>query len=199
MSTDFDLLDQWRAGDKAAGSDLFNRHFAAIRRFFRNKATPEDVEDLIQRTFLACVESRDRFRGDSSFRTYLFVVARNELYRYLRKRARDHVRDGLDFTASSICDIGVSPSGVIAKQEEHKLVVAALQRIPVDQQVLLELYYWEQVPGPELAEVFDVNPTTIRTRLFRAREALKQEMEQLTGGGVEIDLEESVRGLSEKN
>ncbi|MCH9682120.1 MAG: sigma-70 family RNA polymerase sigma factor [Deltaproteobacteria bacterium] len=196
VSKDFELLAQWRDGDKAAGNALFQRHFKAMRRFFRNKVGPEEVEDLIQRTFLACVESRDRFRGDSTFRTYLYVVARNELFRHIRKRARDEVRAGLDFTVSSLFDLGLSPSKVVAKQQEEELVLEALRRIPVDQQILLELYYWEQVPGPELARVLEVAPATVRTRLFRARDALRKQMEKMAASPALLeDLEASVQAV----
>ncbi|MEM9460781.1 MAG: sigma-70 family RNA polymerase sigma factor [Myxococcota bacterium] len=197
MSNDLQLLVAWREGDKEAGSALFQRHFKAIRRFFRNKVDAAEVEDLIQRTFLACVESRDRFRGDSSFRTYLYVVARNELFGHIRKRARDGVKAGLDLTVRSLHDLGLSPSKAMAKQQEHALVLEALRRISVQQQVLLELYYWERVPGPELAQILDVAPTTVRTRLHRAREALRKQMEQLTAeGGLPADLEASVRAAA---
>ncbi len=194
MSDDFELLAAWRDGDKAAGNALFQRHFKAIRRFFRNKAELSEVEDLIQRTFLACVESRDRFRGDSSFRTYLYVVARNELYGHVRRRTRDEVRAGLDFTVRSLFDLGLSPSKVVAKREAHELVLEALRRIPVDQQILLELYYWERVPGPELARILEVAPPTVRTRLYRARDALRKQMEVLSAAPELLaDIEASVR------
>lgn len=176
---DLDLLQHWRDGDKAAGNELFERHFPAMRRFFRNKLAADEVEDIIQRTFLACVESRDRFRGDSTFRTYLFTVARHELYRHLRKRSKDVVAAGLDFSVSSLDALGMSPSTAMAKNEEHEMVLTALQHLPVQQQVLLELYYWERVPGPELARIMEVAEPTIRTRLHRARNRLRETLEEL--------------------
>ncbi len=198
MSDDFELLEAWRRGDKAAGNKLFERHFVAVRRFFRNKLGPTEVEDLIQRTFLACVESRDRFRGDSSFRTYLYVVARNELYGHIRRRTREEDRAPVDFTVSSLHDLGQSPSRVVAQQQEHQLMLEALRRIPVEQQLLLELYYWERVPGPELARILDVAPATVRTRLYRAREALRKQLESLSAApSVLADIEASVRAAGD--
>ena len=81
------LLEAWRAGDAAAGEVLFERHFDAIYAFFASKLTI-DVSDLVQRTFLGCLEARDRFRGDCSFRTFLYAIARHELYGYFRARHR---------------------------------------------------------------------------------------------------------------
>jgi hypothetical protein len=63
---DAELLEAWGAGDKAAGEALFDRHFEAIYRFFQNKVGPGVIDDLVQQTFLGCVEAPDRFRGDSS-------------------------------------------------------------------------------------------------------------------------------------
>jgi len=60
--TDSELFDAWLRGDARAAAELFERHFDAIARFFRNKVI-EGHEDLVQQTFAACLESRDRFRG----------------------------------------------------------------------------------------------------------------------------------------
>lgn len=194
---DAELLERWRQGDLAAGNELFREHFTAIRRFFRNKIRADDVEDLIQRTFAACVEGRDRFRGDSSFRTFLFAVARNQLYKFLRDRASRDARVDPDLGVSSVHALGMTPSSVVAARQEHALVLEALQRIPVDHQVMLELYYWEQLPGPEIAKVFDISPTTVRTRLFRARQSLEAALRDLTADpkAPEIDVEKAARAL----
>ena len=70
---DRELLEAWRGGDEAAGRALFERHFDAIFRFFRAKL-PEAAEDLTQQTFLGCLKGKERYRGESSFRTYLFTM-----------------------------------------------------------------------------------------------------------------------------
>src|SRR5690606_27370383 len=85
--SDLELLDAWRRGDGRSGELLFRRYFAQLNRFFRNK-TDTGAEDLIQTTFLACVEGRDRFRESSSFRTYLFGIAHNVLCAHYRRVAR---------------------------------------------------------------------------------------------------------------
>ncbi|MFO0633263.1 MAG: sigma-70 family RNA polymerase sigma factor [Nannocystaceae bacterium] len=86
---DLELLEAWRGGDAKAGNALFDRYFDAVFRFFRNKVA-DHADDLVQQTFLALVQARDRFRGDSSFRTYLFTAARSKLFNYLEatRRAR---------------------------------------------------------------------------------------------------------------
>ena len=74
---DLELLNAWRAGDAAAGRGLFQRYFPQLYRFFANKV--DDPDELVQQTFLAIVKARSQFEGRSSFRTYLFTVARHEL------------------------------------------------------------------------------------------------------------------------
>src|SRR5688572_2629852 len=97
---DADLLSSWRAGDLGAGDALFNRYFAPIYRFFRNKLGDEStVEELMQRTFVGCVEGRDRLREQTSFRSYLFGTAHNILRAYFREKRREHER--IDFGAAS--------------------------------------------------------------------------------------------------
>jgi RNA polymerase sigma-70 factor (ECF subfamily) len=196
MDDDDELLRRWKQGEAAAGNILFRRHFALVRRFFRNKLRPEDAEDLMSRTFAACVEGRDRFRGDSSFRTFLFAVARRQLYKHLRDRASRESRRDPDMGVSSIRALGQTPSSFAAARQEHALLLEALQRISVEHQSMLELFYWEQVPGPEIAQVFEISPTTVRTRLYRARQALEVELRTMSvdhGGATPTDLEAAVR------
>jgi RNA polymerase sigma-70 factor (ECF subfamily) len=171
--TDFELLASWRAGAAAAGQALFARHFRRIYRFFETKC-PAEADELVQRTFLACVRSKEQFRGESSFTTYLFAIARRELLRVLELRRRDGAR--LDFEVSSIAELAPSARTQIAGREDRVRLVRALQDLPADQQVLLELHYWEGIEIADLAEIFDVLPVTIRSRLHRARNALRELM-----------------------
>lgn len=171
---DLALLEHWRAGDASAGQTLFRRHFDSIYGFFATKCSTE-ADELVQCTFLACVRSRDRFRGDASFRTYLFTIARHELYRVLAARQKSSAR--FDFEVSSIADLVSTPATRLARNQEHLHLVEALQRLPVEQQMLLELHYWQEMEIGELAVIFDATAATIRQRLHRARKALKEQVE----------------------
>lgn len=199
MSDDFELLDAWRGGDAAAGNALFERHFDGICRFFRNKVS-EGVDDLIQRTFLACVESRDAFRGDASFRTYLFTLARNELYAHFKRVHRERGR--IDPLEVSVHDLGPTPTGIVARRKEQRLLLQALRKIPVDHQIALELYYWEDMPAPALASVLGIPEGTVRTRLRRAKILVEQALREI-GQGQELEttvanLDDWARSLREQ-
>ncbi len=177
MSDDYELLSAWRGGDRGAGEQLFARHFASVARFFKNKLD-RGVDDLVQDTFLACVEAAETFEGRSSFRTWILAIARNKLYmHYRRKRGRK-----VDALVESVADLGCRSGSFgswLAEAEEQRLLLAALRRLPLETQTMLELYYWEELGGPELALVLGLEYNTLRSRLVRAREALRGQIERL--------------------
>lgn len=177
MSEDTELLAAWKAGDEEAGRALLLRHFSGLCRFFRNKAG-DSVEDLIQRTMLVCLENAERLRDASSFRAYLFTIARNELYRHFRRGRRD----AIDTSLHSVHDLQPSHGTVLARREEERILLASLRRLPIDLQVTIELFYWEGLSYPELAEVLEVHRETIKSRLRRAKDLLRHHMTQAEGG-----------------
>ena len=174
--SDIDLLDAWQAGDKAAGEALFERHFSSLFRFFRNKVGDELAEDLTQTTFVACVDSRERFRRASSFRTYLFGIARNQLFLHFRRQRRD---GAFAFDTVSVADLAAGPATIMRARAEQRLLAAALRRIPVDFQIAVELYYWEDLSTKEIAEILEIAEGTARSRLTRARAQLAEQMRVL--------------------
>lgn len=176
MPTDIELLDDWREGNTAAGNELFDRHFRALYRFFRNKVR-EGIDDLVQKTFLACVEGRDRFRKDASFRTYMYAAARRILYRNIENRLRDEAR--VDYGVTSVHDLKTGPESLVARGREHRLLLEALRKIPLDFQIAVELYYWEGMKGRELAEALDIPEATVRSRLRRGLEHLRKQLSEL--------------------
>jgi len=173
---DVALLERWRAGDRRAGSTLVARHFAALHRFFSNKAAGH-AEDLVQQTFVACVETRDAFRGESTFRAYLFGLARMQLYTHYRKNAR---RQSVDFTTASARDMGASPTAVVAQREEERLLMSALQHVPLEQQIALELTYWEELTAREISSVLGIPEDTVSSRVRRGKGHLRKALAVLS-------------------
>lgn len=173
--TDEGLMLAWRGGDRAAASQLVERHFDAVVRFFQNKA-PDVADDLVQRTFLAIAESN--FRAEGSFRSFLFGVARNVLFEHYRGKAKN-ARMAPDFNESSVMDLAPGVSSAVAKRAELQLLSRALQRVPLELQVLLELYYWEDASIDELAAITGVAAGTVKSRLHRARGLLRDALATL--------------------
>lgn len=171
---DDELLLAWRAGDRAAGATLFERHFDAIARFFRGKLG-DDVQDLVQRTFLDLVESQDRLAPSASVRAYLFGIARHRLVDHLRMQS---VRD-VDPAVTSLAELATSPSAALVRHDEQRLLQLALRQLPIEQQMTLELAYWEGLRGAEIATAMGIAANTVRSRLARARDALRDLVQRL--------------------
>jgi RNA polymerase sigma factor (sigma-70 family) len=192
MDPDIALLERWRAGDKRAGEELFGRHFAQVFRFFDGKVGAR-AEDLTQQTFLACLKSRDRFRAESTFRTYLFGIVWNELRHYLRREAK---REHIDFDLSSMSELTAlipSAASAIDRERQTRQLHRALAELPVAQQILLEYHYWNDLDADALGELFGVAAGTIRTRLTRARQALR---ERIHGTGSAAALQDASDALA---
>lgn len=173
---DHELLTAWRSGNPDAGQRLIERHLEAVHRFFSNKVTGV-TDDLVQRTFLACMESVEGFEGRASFRSYLFAIARNILYRHYRERHQAF--DPLTVSVSTVVVDQRSPADRVTDLEEQRLLLRALRALPLELQTLLELAYWEGLADRELAEILAVPPGTIKSRLRKARQRLEELLPKL--------------------
>lgn len=189
MSSDEQLLVRWREGDATAGDALLRRHFDALYLFFRTKVSGP-VDDLIQGTLLGLCEAQHAFRGDSSVKTFLLGIARKQLLRHFRNRHRA----GKVFDPAQASVVAVSPdtsaSSVMGRSDDRKLLVAALQRLPIDLQIALELHYWEGLSMADVGEVLEVPAGTVKSRLHRARRLLDDGMKSL---GASESLRETTR------
>lgn len=169
------LLYAWRSGDRAAGDRLTRQYYGRVLGFFRLRV-PVFADDLTQRTFLACTESMERLRT-TSFRAFLFGVARKMLLKHFEAESRQahHLNEFEVGRPQSI----LSPSGVVTQRREHWLLMRALDRMPDEMQTVLSLFYVDGLRAREIAEVLDVPTSTVTTRLSRARDALRREVEGL--------------------
>jgi RNA polymerase sigma factor (sigma-70 family) len=164
----------WSQGDVDAGDLLVRRHYTSVRRFFDVKLTPV-AEDLTQRTFLACIENLGRLRDADSFKAYLFGIARNQLLLHVRQHTRIEARH----RAFDAPEPKTSMSMVVARREEEHLLLMVLGTLPTDLQIAVELYYWEGMRTSEIAAVLGIPPSTVTSRLARARELLKRDIHEL--------------------
>lgn len=168
---DAELFDAWRGGQASAGDRLLRRHFQGLYRFFRNKSEGA-VDDLVQATMLACVRGKTQFRGECSFRTYLFVIARRVLIDHHRKRARDRLV--FDPDALSVHDLEPGLQTLVGKKQEEQRLLLALRKIPLELQICLELFYWEELSSTDLARILEIPQGTVKSRIRRGRERLQE-------------------------
>jgi RNA polymerase sigma factor (sigma-70 family) len=170
------LLAAWQAGDRRAGAALFDRNFRAVARFVRTKVWSEDeVDDLVQATFVACLEAPARFRGEGSLRGYLLGIA----YHKLQKLYGERARRAIDVEQVSVHDLGPGPSTALARRAEQRLLLAALRRLPLQFQVVLELSFWEDLTAGAIGAILGEPEGTVRTRLRRAKELLAVQLRRI--------------------
>ncbi|PRQ08384.1 RNA polymerase sigma factor [Enhygromyxa salina] len=186
---DAELLRAWQGGDPSAGQELVRRHAPRITRFFRNKVSAP-VEDLVQDTFLALLEGHQRIDQPDKLPHYLYGIAHNVLRAYIRSSIKARQ---IDEGASSMAALDPGPTSIIARRREHRLLLQALRRIPIQHQIALELYYWEGLNTVDIAAILGLSASAMRSRMGRARELLERELELLAESTAE--LESTVGGL----
>lgn len=192
MEADEALLAAWRAGEARAGRALFTRHVDGITRFFLSKLST-GVEDLVQRTFLALLEKTELPPG-VGLRPYLFGIARKLLLR----RLRDEYRAPFDPLTRSAADLQSTPSAILDRRAQVQALYRALQTLPIDLQIAVELFYWESLTAPEIGAVLDLPEGTVRSRLRRGRELLAEALGRSGDALVEADFERWARALRDR-
>lgn len=192
MDDEHQLLEAWRAGDRQAGSRLIAARSREMTWFFRNKVFDEnDVPDLVSQTFLRAVSARDRFEGKTSFRRFLYAIARNVLREYLRSVTKRE-REQLDF--AQVCVRDLQPrtlSSLHSEKRQVQALIEALREVPLDDQVVLELKYFEGLSGRELGDALGIPEGTVRGRLSRGLGRLRERVQrQLQRGAPPVSAED---------
>src|SRR5258708_23679554 len=126
--TDCELREGWHLGNQWAGDALFRRYWPAMLRFFTNKARGV-AEDLAQTTLLTCLESAAKFENRASFRTYLFRIARFQLWHHFRSAATEG-KYHWEVNAKAF-RTQKSPSVIAAKNREDRALIQAIARLPL--------------------------------------------------------------------
>jgi RNA polymerase sigma factor (sigma-70 family) len=164
-ASDVELLAAWQAGDLSAGDRLASRYFTILRAYFLTKA-PNDYEDLVSATFLRLIDKRQSYRGESSFRVYLFGIARMILLEHFRARRRD---DRFEPMEESVAELERGRmSSILAARGRHRLLVDALRRLELGEQELIEFYYWQGLTAREIGEIQGLLEPTVRSRIRAA-------------------------------
>jgi len=163
--SDEQLMTALSCGSTAAFDRLFSRYRQPVFGFFRRRvADPAHAEELTQETFFALLRAAPRYRPAALFRTYLYAIALNLLRAHRRKaafRAMFHSTSEEEASTRNTMD-----AEVILRQ-----AVGRLDRM--DREILM-LREFEELSYAEIAELLDLPLNTVRSRLFRARTALRE-------------------------
>ena len=168
--TDDQLILDARNGARDAFEALFERYRTPIWKFFRRRTSEfARAEELTQDTFVALLEGAHRYEARTAFRAYLFGIAYNVLGAARRKETRRRT-DPLDFDP---------PSGSIADPDASLWVRRALGQLDADDREILMLREYEELSYQEIADLRRLPLNTVRSRLFRARIALKAALDPI--------------------
>lgn len=174
--SDADLVAASRKGDGDAFSELVVRHqdrvYNLVMKFVRN---PTLAEDVVQRVFINAYQRVRDFKGDAAFTTWIYRIAFNEsvsTMRYEGRRRGPSIYgdgDGLIVEPEDTHD----PSEGLEREDRRALLMKALSLIAEEDRRLLLLREMEELPYDEIASILDIPVGTVRSRLHRAREALR--------------------------
>jgi RNA polymerase sigma-70 factor (ECF subfamily) len=186
QDTDEQLVARVQQGDKRAFDLLVLKYqhkiIAIISRFVRDSA---EVHDVAQEAFIKAYRALGNFRGDSAFYTWIYRIAVNTAKNHLVSRGRrppatDVDIDDAEFLsgADGLRDI-TSPEHELMKDQLEQVVYKAIQSLPEDLRTALTLREMEGMSYEEIAEVMDCPVGTVRSRIFRAREAVDKHISPL--------------------
>ncbi len=184
--SDVELLALARDGDRAALERLIDRYQARVYRFsLKLCRDPGDAEDVLQETLLALARGVRDFRGASSLSTWLYAVTRSYCIKKRRRSKFAPQEVPLDVSEGSAAAHLPSPErppddALAGKQLERALETAIGGLEPMYREVLL-LRDVEGLTAPEVAEILEVTPQAVKSRLHRARVAVRGALEPLLG------------------
>jgi len=178
--TDLELLRGWRAGDARLGAELFERHKTAVTNLFRrNVRSSADIPDLVQQTFLACIDARNEPNITGSVRGYILGIAFHTMTRFFRK-GRKVLLGGVDEEReTALASVEPDPEYLLTLSDEQRLLMKAIRRLKIEFQVVIELNYWEGISCDEIAGILGIPQGTARGRLQHGRAALEKKLAEL--------------------
>lgn len=176
--SDSDLIGQVLAGNTRAYAILLERYqhmvYTLAVRMLRNL---ELAEETTQDIFVKAFQSLQDFRGDSRFSTWLYRVAYHKCLDVLarEKRRRHHL---VDATPENMPGQGTESTWLqVASREKRNLLLGVLDRLSVEENTVLSLFYLQELSLKEIGKLMELSPSTVKVRLFRARERLRGMLE----------------------
>lgn len=174
-SNDLELIARWKNGDERAATELVERHSAALARFAVSSGERSEVDELVQDTFVRAFASIDSFRGESSFRTWLFTIQRRLLIdrRRMEKRRRDRteIQEGDASTEYDALDT------VLADETQRRLQ-RAVERLSPTQREVFALRVSEGLSYKEIADAVGTTEGAARVHYHNAMRAVKEFLDE---------------------
>jgi len=188
--TDKELVRRVQKGDLRAFDLLFSRYqykiVNLVGRFLRD---PEDVQDVVQEAFIKAYRALPRFRGESAFYTWLYRIAINTAKNHIVARNRRppgsdiEIEDAEHFESADALREFDDPESSLARDELEAEIHAAIAELPEDLRSAVTLREFDGLAYEEIAEIMDCPVGTVRSRIFRAREAIDRRIAPLVGRG----------------
>jgi RNA polymerase sigma-70 factor (ECF subfamily) len=186
-TTDQELLDQARAGDRRALEALLARHQPRVYRFgLKMCRDPEDAQDVLQDTLLAMARGVRDFRGASSISTWLYTIARSYCIKKRRKSKfapadMQSIDTNADVDAVQLADPGQRPDDALADRQVRSALEQAIAALEPKYREVLLLRDEEGLTAPEVAEVLGISVQAVKSRLHRARLQVRERVAPLLG------------------
>ena len=175
-----ELVRKSQLGDKAAFEQLVIRHqdlvFSLAYKLTGNR---EMANDVAQEAFIRAWKAIEKFRGDSTFSTWIYRITVNTAWT-LRKKAKKHNTLNIDDTYEPIViDEKKDPELVAINSDLSSVLINALDEIPIEQRIIVELKNIEGRSHKEIADYLDISVTAAKVRLHRAHQKLRQILEEV--------------------
>lgn len=186
QDTDQQLVARVQRGDKAAFDVLVLKYqhkiSAIVSRFVNDR---DDVNDVVQEAFIKAYRALGNFRGDSQFYTWLYRIAVNTAKNYLVSRSRRppgsdiDIEDAEQFSSTDKLSDVDTPENLVYRDELERAVNGAIKSLPEDLRTAVTLREFEGLSYEEIAAIMECPVGTVRSRIFRAREAIDREIQTL--------------------
>lgn len=177
--SDLDLIGRLRAGDAAAGGLLADRYRAALIRFARSMLTSDvAAEDIAQETLVRLTREE---LPDGEPRPWLYRIARNLCLDMLRHRNASPTYGGQMPTGFDAAHATAGPATRASSSERSELIRRALDAMPEEYRSVLLLKHFESLSREEIATVLEISEASVKGRLVRGSEMLREELRKLTG------------------
>lgn len=183
---DEQLVERVQRGDKAAFNLLVKKYqHKVVNLVARYVNNPGDVPDVAQEAFIKAYRALPTFRGESAFYTWLYRIAVNTAKNYLTSQGRRppssdvEADDAESYGGGDALQEVSTPENLALTDEIKRTVFAAIEALPEDLRTAITLRELEGLSYEEIAEIMDCPVGTVRSRIFRAREAIDKKLKPL--------------------